>query len=110
MLFRIALPALALAIAAPLAAETKSVAVSYSDLDLTRPDGRVVLEQRLNRAARQACKSGASLRNLAALVSDRACIAKARANYQPQVELALNAANARRVAMLANKMALIVSF
>ncbi len=110
MSIRLVLPALALAIAGPAAAETASVAVPFGDLDLTKADGRDVLDRRLARAARQVCSSGASVRHLAAIISYRACIVDARASYQPQVELALNAAHARRVAVLADKLALLASF
>lgn len=42
-----------LAVTAPASAE--SVSVRYHDLDLTTPEGKVKLEQRLDAAARDAC-------------------------------------------------------
>lgn len=110
MFTRLVLPALALglaapisAVAAPVAAQT-SVAVRYADLDLTKAAGRDMLEQRLERAVRNVC-GDRPVRDLRAMDGYNACIASARASYQSQVELALNNANARRVAVLADKLA-----
>ena len=109
MFTRILLPALALACAAPAFAEPVRVAVPYGDLDLTKEAGRQALGQRLDRATRKVCGTTPA-RNLTLLAAHRTCIAEARASYQPQVELALNAANARRVAVLADKLVLLASF
>ena len=110
MLMRIVLPALALAIAAPVAAEPITVAVPYSDLDLTREAGRKALDARLERAVRKACGGSAPVRDLAEMAVWRTCIADARVSYQAQVQLALEAANARRVAVLADKLGLLAAF
>jgi UrcA family protein len=104
MLMRIVLPALALAIAAPAAAETASIAVPYGDLDLTKDSGRKVLDTRIARAANRLCGT-IGARDLVRLAAHKACVAEARASAAPQVELALNAANARRVAVLSAKLA-----
>ncbi|KPQ31030.1 MAG: hypothetical protein HLUCCX21_04090, partial [Porphyrobacter sp. HL-46] len=53
MITRIVLPALALGFAAaavPASAGPVSIAVPYSDLDLTREEGRKALDRRLARA------------------------------------------------------------
>ncbi|WP_066527312.1 UrcA family protein [Erythrobacter sp. CCH5-A1] len=104
MLMRIVLPALALAAATPALAEPVSVVVPYGDLDLTKEAGRKALDARLARAANKVC-GPVNVRDLARLSARRACIAEARASAEPQVELALNAANARRVAVLSAKLA-----
>lgn len=109
MFIRLVLPALALAIAAPAVAQSTTVEVAYGDLDLTKDAGRDALDRRLNRAARQLCGSRPA-RNLAMIQDHQHCLADVRASYQPQVELALNAANARRVAVLADKLAVFASF
>lgn len=109
MFMRIALPALALACAAPAFAEPISVAVPYGDLDLNNDAGRKALDQRLDRATRKVC-GAAPVRDLALRSAYSACLANARTSYKSQVEIALNAANARRVAVLANKLGLLASF
>jgi UrcA family protein len=114
MFIRIALTAAALACAAitPAAAraETLSVAVPFGDLDLTKDAGRRTLDVRLDRAARKVCGGVAPVRDLAELRNHRDCLIGARTAYQVQVELALNNANARRVAVLADKIALLARF
>lgn len=114
MLIRIAMPAIALACAAftPVAAqaETLSVSVPYGDLDLTKDAGRRTLDARLSRAARTVCGGVAPSRNLSQMQDYRNCVIGARTAYQVQVELALNNANARRVAVLADKIALLARF
>lgn len=113
MFIRLVLPALALAIAGPAAAETTAqpftVEVAYGDLDLTKDAGRDALDRRLARAARQICGSRPA-RNIAMIQDHGNCLADVRTNYQPQVELALNNANARRVAVLADKIMLLARF
>lgn len=104
MLMRIVLPALALAAATPALAETASIAVPYGDLDLTKDAGRKALDQRIARAATRLCGT-VGARDLVRIAAHKACVAEARASAAPQVELALNAANARRVAVLSTKLA-----
>lgn len=104
MLMRIVLPALALAAATPALAETASIAVPYGDLDLTRDAGRKALDQRIARAANRLCGT-VGARDLVRIAAHKACVAEARASAAPQLELALNAANARRVAVLSAKLA-----
>ena len=114
MLIRNVLPAAALACAlltpAAVQAETLSVAVPFGDLDLTKDAGRQTLDARLERAARKVCGGVAPARDLAQMQNYRACLSGARTAYQAQVELALNNANARRVAVLADKIALFARF
>ena len=104
MLMRIVLPALALSLAAPAAAETASIAVPYGDLDLTKEADRKTLDARIARAATRLC-GAVGARDLVRIAAHKACVAEARASAAPQVELALNAANARRVAVLSAKLA-----
>jgi UrcA family protein len=114
MLIRIVLPAIALACAAftPVAAQAKtlSVSVPYGDLDLTKDAGRRTLDARLERAARKVCGGATPVRHLSQLKNYRTCVTGARTAYQAQVELALNTAHARRVAVLADKIGLLASF
>mgnify|MGYP002778661700 FL=1 len=110
MLLRIVLTAAALACAAPALAEPVSVSVPYGDLDLTKEAGRKALDARLGRAVRKVCGGAAPIRNIAQVAAWRECLAEARESYGPQVELALNAANARRVAVLADKIAVFTRF
>jgi UrcA family protein len=114
MLIRTAITAAALASAvitpAAAHAETLSVAVPFGDLDLTKDAGRRTLDARLDRAARKLCGSAAPVRDLSELRNQRDCMIGARTAYQVQVELALNNANARRVAVLADKIALLARF
>ncbi|MEQ5788449.1 UrcA family protein [Erythrobacter sp. NFXS35] len=109
MAARLVLPAIALALAAPVVAQPTSVSVPYGDLDLTKAAGRDALERRLTRAAHQVCGTYTA-RDLATIRHQKACVAETRESYRPQVEVALNAANARRVAGLAQKIGLLASF
>lgn len=110
MLMRIVLPAVALACAAPAVAQPATVAVQHSDLDLTKEAGRSALNARLDRAARKVCGGVAPSRDLERMQAWRECLTEARTGYRDQVELALNAANARRVAVLADKLFVLASF
>jgi UrcA family protein len=112
MITRIVLPALALGLAmaaAPAAAAPAQVAVSYADLDLAKDEGRKVLDRRLARAERRVC-GARPVRDLTLMQRHKACLAEARASYAPQVELALANANERRVAVLADKLGMLVGF
>ncbi len=104
MLMRLVLPALALAAAAPALAQQASIEVPYGDLDLTKDAGRKALDARIARAANRLCGT-VGARDLVQIAAKKACVAEARASVAPQVELALNAANARRVAVLSTKLA-----
>lgn len=106
MFIRALLAAAALAGAAPVLAKPVTVTVPHADLDLTRAPGRKVLEARIARAAEQVCGPLAT-RELSRVAAHKACLAEVRASVQPQVELALDAANARRVASLATRMAVL---
>ena len=112
MIMRFVLPAaaaLACATSALASAEPVRVAVPYGDLDLPKDAGREALDARLERAARKVC-GNASARELREVSARRVCLAEARTSYQAQVALALDAANARRVAVLADKIYLLASF
>lgn len=104
MLMRIVLPALALAAATPALAQPATIVVPYGDLDLTREAGRKALDARITRAATRLCGT-IGARDLARITAHKACVAEVRASTAPQVELALDAANARRVAALSAKLA-----
>ena len=110
MLMRFVLPALALGLAVPAVAETVTVSVPYGDLDLTKPTGRQTLDDRLDRAARKGCGGVVTARVLSEIQAYRSCVDQARADYEEQVQIALSTANARRVATLADKLSLLVSF
>ena len=56
------------------------------------------------------CGGVTTVRDLYELRNQRDCMIGARTAYQAQVELALNNANARRVAVLADKIALLARF
>jgi UrcA family protein len=104
MLIRTVLAAAALAAATPVLAQPITVTVPHADLDLTREAGRKALEIRVARAAKRVC-GPLGTRDLSRVAAHKACLAEARASAQPQVEFALNAANARRVAALSTKLA-----
>lgn len=105
-----ALPFLALtaAINAPLAAQN-TARVAIGDLNLTTEAGRTTMETRLGSAVRSVCGQR-PMRNLSQMANYRECIRDARGSYQEQVRIALNNANARRVAVLADKLGFLASF
>ncbi|MEE4153138.1 MAG: UrcA family protein [Erythrobacter sp.] len=100
----------AAAAALPAAAQTE-VRVPIVDLDLTTKAGQKTLDRRLAVAARKACGGLPSLRNRTSLLEYRACLAAAEERYAPQRSLAVNraleGANAKRVALLADKLGFI---
>lgn len=101
---------LGLATTAPAAArETASAAVFYGDLDLNKAEGRAMLDRRLARAERQVCGSY-PMRDVTRIAAYRECLAEARSSYRPQVDFALANANARRVAVLADKISVFARF
>ena len=63
---------LAASFAAPATAAPRSVAVSYADLDLSRPAGVAALDRRLSRAADAVC-GPVDARDLRASAAARAC-------------------------------------
>jgi UrcA family protein len=69
-------------------------AVSYADLDLSRPDGVRSLNARVNAAVRAVCKVGYRW-SVEEAVQQRACLARARAGASPQVQRAIAMAQAR---------------
>ena len=87
------------------------MAVPDGDLDLTSDAGRQALDTRLGRGARKVCGT-APARELRQITARQVCLAEARTSYQAPVALALalGAANARRVAVLADKIYLLASF
>jgi UrcA family protein len=71
--------------------DTRSVSVSYADLDLVSLESRDVLERRISRAANTVCNLAAS--NSLALDSEmRSCRDGALAGARPQFEAAVAAA------------------
>ncbi|MEO0057551.1 MAG: hypothetical protein RIT17_1004, partial [Pseudomonadota bacterium] len=59
---RFILPLIALAAAAPLAAETVTLRVAYGDVDVTSTEGRAAIEARIDAKLRQACKRDGAAR------------------------------------------------
>ena len=76
-------------IAAPLAAQTQpaeSVAVKYSDLDLSTEKGQAKLDRRINAAARKVCKTDAVRTGTRLRSNDRKqCLESARASVRTQL-------------------------
>ena len=76
-------------IAAPLAAQTQpaeSVAVKYSDLDLSTEKGQAKLDRRINAAAREVCKTDAVRTGTRMRSNDRTqCLETARASVRAQL-------------------------
>jgi UrcA family protein len=91
---KIASAALALAVLAPLPAmaETKSIRISYSDLNLASASGKARLDRRIAFATRQICGVTDGDRSLPAERAARACAAGVKRN----VEAARFAAISRR--------------
>jgi len=76
---------------APVHAETKSVEVSYSDLDLSTAAGVAALNGRIDRAVRKIC--GYASTSLTHRAMWKSCVAEARSSAQPQLALAITKAN-----------------
>jgi len=95
---------------APAFAQTE-VRVSIADLDLATKAGQKTLDRRLAHAARRVCGGMPSLANRSLVIAYRACIAEAEERYAPLRTLAVNraleGANERRVAVLADKLGFI---
>lgn len=93
-LARAAAIAAALIAAVPAIADgTKSVKVSYADLNLATESGRLALDRRVARTAARICAVPVE-QDLAMLAAAKRCAVKARASAQPAIELAhRNAAN-----------------
>lgn len=70
-------PAVALAAPAP-----QRIAVEAGDLDLASPEGQRILAQRIGRAARALCKTGAVESLPRNIRSERGCIREARASAE----------------------------
>ena len=82
---KIASAALVLAVLAPLPAmaETRSVRVSYSDLNLASAAGKARLDRRIAFAAKQICGTGEGDRSLSAERAARACAAAVMKTSDP---------------------------
>ncbi|MEL6485680.1 MAG: UrcA family protein [Pseudomonadota bacterium] len=109
----IAALALGLAAAAPAAAQAEgqaAIAVPYADLNLNSEEGRAALDRRLTQAARKVCGGKPDLRQLSAMAKYRDCVAVTTKSYEAQRLAALEAANAKRVAVLADKLGLLAAF
>jgi UrcA family protein len=84
---RFILPLIALAAAAPLAAETVTLRVAYGDVDVTSAEGRAAIEARIDAKLRQACKlEGAGRYTFGRTVVDEKCVADARVAALAEVE------------------------
>lgn len=84
--------------------------VVIADLNLTSQAGRDALDQRIEKAVRKVCGRKPDLRELGAMAAYRECVDVARASTTEQVRVALDAANARRVAMIADKLGMLSAF
>lgn len=104
--FALGLTAATTPVAAQNASEA-SVAVPYADLNLNTPEGRKALDRRLARATRTVCGGKPDLREMRALRAYRECLAVTTKNYEAQRVAAIEAANAKRVAVLADKLGFI---
>jgi UrcA family protein len=95
---RFILPLIALAAAAPLAAETITLRVGYGDVDVTSTEGRAAIEARIDAKLRQACKlEGAGRYTFGRTLVDEKCVADARVAALAEVErVAANEARAGR--------------
>ena len=84
---RFILPLIALAAAAPLAAETVTLRVAYGDVDVTSAEGRAAIEARIDAKLRQACKlDGTARYTFGRTVVDEKCVADARIAALAEVE------------------------
>lgn len=84
---RFILPLIALAAAAPLAAETVTLRVAYGDVDVTSAEGRAAIEARIDAKLRQACKlEGTARYTFGRTVVDEKCVADARVAALAEVE------------------------
>ena len=83
---RFILPLIALAAAAPLAAETVAVRVAYGDVDVTSAEGRAALEARIDAKLRQACALKAARYTFGRTIVDEKCVADARVAALAEVE------------------------
>ncbi|MCL9982347.1 MAG: UrcA family protein [Erythrobacter sp.] len=84
---RFILPLIALAAAAPLAAETVTLRVAYGDVDVTTAEGRAAIEARIDAKLRQACKlDGTARYTFGRTVVDEKCVADARVAALAEVE------------------------
>lgn len=81
--------------AAARAAEPPVVRVRYQGLDLTRPDGRAVLERRVARAARRICGGSDGVLEHTQKLAARKCEAATVADATQQVERATRLAHSR---------------
>lgn len=86
----ILLAGLAALCAVPATAETVSIPVSYSGLDLTSINGQDVLNRRVNMAVRNIC-GAPDIRDLSAVAASRKCSIAARAQAQSRVAIAIAA-------------------
>jgi UrcA family protein len=65
--------------------EADSVRVSYADLDLTRPSGRAVLEQRIKHAIKRVCPPRPTSPEIGIYKIHRNCRAASWDGVQPQL-------------------------
>jgi UrcA family protein len=88
-----------LLVSLPAAAGTsKSVLVSYSDLNLTSAAGKQTFERRIASAAVAVCGNPAAQRDLVASAHRKRCVMAALDSARPAVELALRNAATQQLA------------
>ncbi|MDB5712992.1 MAG: hypothetical protein JWO15_389 [Sphingomonadales bacterium] len=84
------LAGLAALCAVPAAAQTVSIPVSFSGLDLTSTSGQEILNRRVKSAVRTICGSP-DIRDLTAVAAERKCAIATRAQAQSRVAIAIAA-------------------
>jgi UrcA family protein len=66
--------------------ETKTVGITFSDLDLATPQGQKILDERIERAVREACSASSMTTGTRIQSSEhRACVAQGRAQARQQI-------------------------
>lgn len=71
-----------------------ALSISHAGLDLAAPEGRRLLDRRLEAAIDRIC-GGADLKDLRARLAERNCRRKARASAEPQIAQAVARAQTR---------------
>jgi UrcA family protein len=81
-----------------------AVSVSYSDLNLSSPGGRLALQGRVNRAASRLCDAGGR-RSLDEKVGEARCLSAALSKAERDVDQAVAGASGRDAANLTVRLA-----
>ena len=84
-----ALAAIATPVAAQANPEAPRAVIRVADLDLSRPSGADAMIGRIRQAARAVCGDGSSIRGLARIAEEKACMAETMAATVKQVNAPL---------------------